>query len=49
MKRHLLTAAFFAAAIASYAFDAAGSVPVFLALGGLCELVAWHRILHPKY
>jgi hypothetical protein len=49
MKRHLLTAAFFAAAVISYALDASSGVPVFLVLGGLSELAGWRRLLHHKH
>lgn len=49
MKRHLLTAAFFAGAVLSYAADASSGVPIFLLLGGLSELAGWRRLLYPKH
>ena len=49
MKRHLVTAVFFAGAVISYALDARSGIPVFLMLGGLSELVGWHRLLHPEH
>lgn len=49
MKRHFLTAAFFAGAAISHAADASSGIPIFLMLGALSELAGWHRLLYPKH
>jgi uncharacterized membrane protein len=49
MKRHLPTVVLFAGAILGYALDARSSGHVFLMLGGLAELVAWHRFLLSRH
>lgn len=49
MKRHLLTAVLFISAALCYAADARSSGHIFLMLGGLAELVGWHRFLHSRH
>jgi hypothetical protein len=48
MKKHLPALGFALAAIACYSFGSSVGGNAFLILGAVCELAAWHSLLHPR-